>query len=109
MKLFHTADWHLGKLVQGVYMSDDQRYVLEQFINAVETERPDAVIIAGDWYDLAVPASEAVCWLVEWLSVVVVELTTPVLAVGGNYDSPGRLKFWRSIMRNNVLHIAGKF
>jgi len=32
MKIFHTADWHLGKLVQGVYMTEDQQYILQQFI-----------------------------------------------------------------------------
>ncbi|HLR61365.1 MAG TPA: exonuclease SbcCD subunit D [Lentibacillus sp.] len=109
MKLFHTADWHLGKLVQGVYMTDDQRYVLEQFINAVETERPDAVIIAGDLYDRAVPPTEAVHLLDEALSKIVLELKTPVLAVAGNHDSPGRLNFGSSIMKNNGFHIAGNF
>lgn len=52
MKFFHTADWHLGKLVQGIYMTDEQRYVLEQFITAIEEEKPDAVIIAGDLYEI---------------------------------------------------------
>ena len=50
MKFFHSADWHLGKLVQGVNMTEDQRYVLEQFIRAVEEEKPDACVIAGDLY-----------------------------------------------------------
>lgn len=38
MKLFHTADWHLGKLVHGVYMTEDQKIVLDQFVQAVEEE-----------------------------------------------------------------------
>lgn len=54
MKLFHTADWHLGKLVQGVYMTEDQAAVLDHFIEAIEREKPDAVIIAGDLYDRAI-------------------------------------------------------
>ena len=60
MKLFHTADWHLGKLVHGVYMTEDQKIVLDQFVQAVEEEKPDAVIIAGDLYDRAIPPTEAV-------------------------------------------------
>jgi exonuclease SbcD len=35
MKFIHTADWHLGKLVQGVYMTEDQRYVLQQLVDVV--------------------------------------------------------------------------
>ena len=67
MKFIHTADWHLGKIVQGVYMTEDQRYVLEQLLETIEQERPDAVIIAGDIYDRAVPPAEAVELLDEWL------------------------------------------
>src|SRR5699024_6592430 len=106
MKLFHTADWHLGKLVQGVYMTDDQRYVLEQFINAVETERPDAVIIAGDLYDRAVPPTEAVHLLDEALSKIVLELKTPVLAVAGTHDRTCRLNFGLSTLKNTGFRIA---
>ncbi|WP_156292027.1 exonuclease SbcCD subunit D [Oceanobacillus salinisoli] len=109
MKFFHTADWHLGKLVQGVYMTEDQRYVLRQFIQAIEEEEPDAVIIAGDLYDRAVPPTEAVHLLNEVLETIVLKLKTPVLAVAGNHDSPGRLNFGSGIMKKNGFHIAGNF
>lgn len=109
MKLFHTADWHLGKLVQGVYMTDDQRYVLEQFMDAIKEEKPDAVIIAGDLYDRAVPPTEAVHLLDEVLETIVLKMKTPVLAVAGNHDSPSRLNFGSRIMKQNGFHIVGKF
>ncbi len=48
MKFIHTADWHLGKLVHGVYMTEEQREVLEQFAKVIEEEKPDAVVIEGD-------------------------------------------------------------
>src|SRR5699024_3159594 len=99
---------HLGKLVQGVYMTEDQRYILEQFIRAVEEEKPDAVIIAGDLYDRAVPPTEAVHLLDEALERIVVQLKTPVLAIAGNHDSPSRLNFASGIMKSNGLHMAGQ-
>ncbi|MCZ2259674.1 exonuclease SbcCD subunit D [Sporosarcina sp. G11-34] len=108
MKFFHTADWHLGKLVQGVYMTEDQRYILDQFIEAIEVEKPDAVIIAGDLYDRAVPPTDAVALLDEVLEKIVVELGIPVLAVGGNHDSPGRLHFGSRLMRENGYYIVGQ-
>ena len=108
MKFFHTADWHLGKLVQGVYMTEEQRYVLDQFIAAIEEQRPDAVIIAGDLYDRAVPPTEAVNLLDEVLAKIVLELQTPVFAVAGNHDSPGRLNFGSRLMKNNGIHIVGQ-
>lgn len=109
MKFFHTADWHLGKLVQGVYMTDDQRFVLKQFVEAVEEEKPDVVIIAGDLYDRAVPPTEAVHLLDEVLETIVIKLNTPVLAVAGNHDSPGRLNFGSSIMKEKGFHIIGNY
>lgn len=108
MKIFHTADWHLGKLVQGVYMTEDQEFVLEQFIREAEAERPDAVIIAGDLYDRAVPPTEAVQLLDKVLAELVLRLQIPVLAVSGNHDSPSRLDFGSSLMRSAGLYIAGE-
>lgn len=108
LKFFHTADWHLGKLVQGVHMTEGQRYVLDQFIEAVREEKPDAVIIAGDVYDRAVPPTEAVALLDEVLETIVMELKTPVLAIAGNHDSPGRLHFGSGMMRANDYHIVGQ-
>ncbi len=108
MKFFHTADWHLGKLVQGVAMTDEQRYVLQQFTTAIAEEKPDAVIIAGDLYDRAVPPTEAVNLLDEVLETIVLKLKTPVIAVSGNHDSPGRLNFGSRMMKSNGFHIMGQ-
>jgi exonuclease SbcD len=108
MKIFHTADWHLGKLVQGVYMTEDQQYVLTQFLLDVEREKPDAIIIAGDLYDRAVPPTEAVQLLDSALETIVLQLKIPVLAVAGNHDSPSRLDFGSSMLKASGLHIAGE-
>nr|WP_272898764.1 exonuclease SbcCD subunit D [Paenibacillus sp. MMS18-CY102] len=106
--MFHTADWHLGKLVQGVYMTDDQRYVLEQFVAAVKEEKPDAVIIAGDLYDRAIPPTEAVDLLDELFRRLIMEGETSVLAIAGNHDSPDRLDFGTRLMESRGLHLAGR-
>lgn len=108
MKFFHTADWHLGKLVQGIYMTEDQEYILQHFVNEIEKERPDAVIIAGDLYDRGVPPTEAVNLLDELLEKIVIDLKTPVLAIAGNHDSPSRLKFGSKLMRKNGYHMIGE-
>lgn len=108
MKFIHTADWHLGKLVQGLYMTEDQRYVLDQLTNVIEKEKPDAVIIAGDLYDRAVPPTEAVELLDEWMEHVVLKLKTPLLAISGNHDSPDRLNFGTRLMEQQGMHLAGQ-
>ncbi|WP_277587352.1 exonuclease SbcCD subunit D [Psychrobacillus antarcticus] len=108
MKFFHTADWHLGKLVQGVYMTEDQRVVLEQFLQAIDSEKPDAVIIAGDLYDRAVPPTEAVHLLDEMFDEIVLKRKTPLLTIAGNHDSPGRLNFGSKLMKETGLYIVGQ-
>jgi len=108
LKFIHTADWHLGKLVHGLYMTEDQRYMLNQFVELVKTEQPDAVIIAGDLYDRSIPPTDAVNLLDEILYTINVEMNIPVLAVSGNHDSAERLSFGSSWYKQNKFYLNGK-
>lgn len=108
MKIFHTSDWHIGKLVHQIHMTKDQREILAQFIALVEAERPDAIVIAGDLYDRSVPPVEAVELLDEVFSKLLLDLNTPVLAIAGNHDSPDRLSFGNRLLENKGLYISGK-
>lgn len=108
MKFIHTADWHLGKLVHGVYMTDNQREALNQFIEIVAEEKPDAVVIAGDLYDRSVPPTDAVELLDEILFKINVELKTPVVAIAGNHDSAERLSFGSSWYKHSQFYLSGK-
>ncbi|MED3573265.1 exonuclease SbcCD subunit D [Cytobacillus praedii] len=108
MKFIHTADWHLGKLVHGIYMTEDQRYFLNMFVDLVEEEKPDAVVIAGDLYDRSVPPTDAVELLNEILFKINVELKTPIVAIGGNHDSAERLSFGSSWYKQSRFYLSGK-
>ncbi|TCJ01222.1 exonuclease SbcCD subunit D [Cytobacillus praedii] len=108
MKFIHTADWHLGKLVHGIYMTEDQRYFLNKFVDLVEEEKPDAVVIAGDLYDRSVPPTDAVELLNEILFKINVELKTPIVAIGGNHDSAERLSFGSSWYKQSRFYLSGK-
>ncbi len=109
MKFIHTADWHLGKIVHGVHMTEDQRFILKEFINIIKEENPDAVIIAGDLYDKSISPTEAIELLNEVLHQIVIESNTPILAIAGNHDSAERVEFGSSFMEKEGLHIVGKF
>ena len=58
MKLMHLSDLHLGKIVNGFSMLEDQKYILAQILELASSEKPDGVLIAGDVYDKRVPAAE---------------------------------------------------
>ncbi|KDP11825.1 metallophosphoesterase family protein, partial [Staphylococcus chromogenes] len=60
MKVIHTADWHLGKVLNGQSFLEDQSYILDEFIKKVEKECPDVVIIAGDIFDTSMPSKRAI-------------------------------------------------
>jgi exonuclease SbcD len=108
VKILHTSDWHLGKLFHAVNMIEDQRHVLKQIVAMVEDEKPDAVVVAGDIYDRAVPSADAVD-LLDWvLTELVDRLATPTILIAGNHDSPDRLQFGSTLLRKNGLHVVGR-
>lgn len=107
MKFIHTADWHIGKIVNEFSMIEDQSFILNELISLIEQEKPDALVIAGDLYDRSVPPSEGVEILDKVLSKIVLELKVPVLAIAGNHDSPERVSFGSSLLKNSGLHIEG--
>lgn len=107
MRFIHTADWHLGKLFHGRHLTEDQSHVLAQLIELVRHERPDAVLVAGDLYDRAVPPPEAVRLLDHALSEIVLGAGVPVVLIAGNHDSPDRLAFGSRLLAAQGLHVFG--
>lgn len=108
MRFLHTADWHLGRLFHARSLLEDQAHWLDQFVELVRQQRPDAVLIAGDVYDRAVPPPEAVALLDDVLARIVVDLEVPVVLIAGNHDSAQRLEFGARLMRAQGLHVAGR-
>ena len=100
MRLLHTSDWHLGRSLHGVDLLDHQAAYLDHLVDVVRDERVDAVVVAGDVYDRAIPPVEAVTLLSETLARLA-ESTTVVLT-SGNHDSATRLGFGAALMRERV-------
>jgi DNA repair protein SbcD/Mre11 len=109
MRFVHTADWHLGRLFHGVHLTEDQAHILDHFVAFVKDCKPDAILIAGDIYDRAVPPPEAVGLLDDVLSRLVLGLKVPVVLIAGNHDSPHRLGFGSRLLAGQRLHIFGSF
>ncbi|MBI3948903.1 MAG: exonuclease SbcCD subunit D [Acidobacteria bacterium] len=107
MRFIHTADWHLGRLFHGRHLTDDQAHVLNQLVDLVNDAKADALLIAGDIYDRAVPPPEAVTLLDDILSRVAKGLNVPVILIAGNHDSPHRLAFGSRLLATEGLHIFG--
>lgn len=106
MRFIHTADWHLGKLFGQRHMTEDQAYVLDELLALCADLRPDALVIAGDVYDRAIPPPEAVALFSETLAKLA-ERGIAVLFIAGNHDSAVRLGFGAELLRASGVYPAG--
>jgi exonuclease SbcD len=107
VRIVHSSDWHIGRLLHGVSLLEDQREILGRFVAEMEELQPDAIIIAGDIYDRAVPPKEAVELLDETLHRLVMKLEIPTLVIAGNHDSAERLGFASRMLEERGLYIEG--
>jgi len=108
MRILHTSDWHLGRIFHGVHLTEDQAYILEQFVKLAGDTKPDVILIAGDIYDRAVPPPEAVKLLDEVLSNILLDYRVPIIIIAGNHDSPERLGFGTRLLARQGLHLIGQ-
>ncbi|UBH24208.1 exonuclease subunit SbcD [Micrococcus porci] len=104
MLLLHTSDWHLGRSFHGTGLLDSQRRVLAQLVDTVRERGVDAVLLAGDVYDRALPAADAVTLLDETLAALRAAGSQVVLT-SGNHDSAIRLGFGSALMAAGGVHV----
>ena len=107
MRIVHTADWHIGKILNDYSLLEDQEYYFDRFICDLEKLNVDALIIAGDLYDRSIPSAEAISLLNSILCRIVLELKIQTFIVAGNHDSKERLSFVGDLLEQSGLHIAG--
>lgn len=108
MKLFHLSDLHIGARLFGRDLLADQSYVFDQIIAYAVQEQPDAIVIAGDLYDKAIPSAEAV----ETFDRLISGLTqaapqAEIMIISGNHDSAPRLNVFRSVLQPHKIHMIG--
>ena len=108
MKLLHLGDLHLGRWLGDFDLIDDQRYILDKLIALIEEQGIDAVLIAGDVYDRAVPSEAATGLLDDFLSRLAA-MRVAVFLISGNHDSDDRLNFGSKLFPANNIYISAKF
>ena len=108
MRFLHTADWHLGRIFYGQYLTDDQAHVLEnQFFSILKDEKIDGILLAGDVFDRAVPPIEAVELWDSIITRLAMDYKVPLFVVSGNHDGAERLEVGRSMLSRSGIHIWG--
>jgi len=108
MKFIHTSDWHLGRSLCNHPLLDDQAHVLQQIADYAQQHQADALVIAGDVYDRAVPPAGAVRLLNDFLNRMH-DLNIPVVIIPGNHDSADRLGFAAIPLNASGVHIIADY
>ena len=104
MRLLHTSDWHLGRTLHRADLRDAQAAFLSSLVETVRAEKVDAVLVAGDVYDRAVPPLDAVVMLEDVL-VRLRDTGARVVVTSGNHDSARRLGFGSRLVEGAGVHL----
>lgn len=106
MKIFHTSDWHLGKMIYGHSLLPDQAYfVNEVFLPAVRSEHPDLVLLAGDLFDRQIAPVEAIRLFDHFVSEMSA-LHVPLALIAGNHDGAERIAIGAGLLRQSGIYIG---
>jgi exonuclease SbcD len=103
MRLLHTADWHLGRAFHGEDLLRPQAAFVDWVVGVARASAVDAVIVAGDLYDRALPPVDAVRLADEALSRLAE--VAPVVVISGNHDSAARLGFGAELFAHAQVHV----
>ena len=91
MRLIHTADWHLGRRLKGLDRTPEIAFALNELITQIKTLDIDAVLVAGDIFDMPNPPAEAEKVAYHFFCQLH-ELQIPAVVITGNHDSPARFE-----------------
>ncbi|MFJ9690961.1 exonuclease SbcCD subunit D [Kitasatospora sp. NPDC101183] len=104
MRLLHTSDWHLGRSFHRESLHDAQRAFLDHLVEVVRSEGVDAVLVAGDVYDRALPGLDAVELFDDVLHRLAA-LGVPTVFISGNHDSARRLGVGAGLIGRAGIHL----
>ncbi|MCY9133547.1 exonuclease subunit SbcD [Bacillus atrophaeus] len=107
MRILHTADWHLGKTLEGRSRLNEQAEFLEELNRIVKEEKIDAVVMAGDAFDTVNPPALAEQLFYESLSALSDRGKRPVVVIAGNHDNPDRLSAASPLTTEHGIHLIG--
>lgn len=108
MKIFHLSDLHIGLKLINRDLREDQEYIFDQIVDYIKREKPQALVIAGDIYDKAVPSAEAVEVFDHLIgNLMTAEPDLTVMIISGNHDSGPRVNCFRSVLSRQRLHMVG--
>ena len=109
MKFFHLSDLHIGLKLMNRDLREDQEYIFRRITDLASREQPDAVVIAGDIYDKAVPSAEAVEVFDSFAAALADAVPkAAIMMISGNHDSAPRVNCFRNILSRQKFYMVGQ-
>jgi exonuclease SbcD len=106
MKILHTADWHVGKLLKGASRLDEHRRVLAEIAEVARREAVDLIVVAGDVYESAAPPPEAQGVALHAL-LALRDTGAKVVVIAGNHDNAHQFDALRPLMAELEITMLG--
>ncbi len=107
MKILHTADWHLGKLLNDQSRDAEHGLFLEWLLAVVKDEKVDAILVAGDIFDTANPPQGALQRYYDFVSKLFRQNDCQLIVIAGNHDSAAQLEAPRQALHSLKTHVVG--
>lgn len=107
MRLLHTADWHLGRTLEGRSRIEEQEQFLQELCEIVAEEEVDVVLMAGDVFDTVNPPAAAEQLFYEYMAKMTNDKQCQVVIIAGNHDNPDRLSASGPIASMHGITIIG--
>lgn len=107
MRLLHTADWHIGRTIEGRDRHEEHAAFFDELVEIAEKEKVDAVLMAGDVFDSVNPPAKGEELFYESMARLSDKGKRPVVIIAGNHDHPERLAAARTLLRKHRIYIQG--
>jgi len=107
LRILHTSDWHLGKMLENINRIEEQRQFIDELCGIAEDCAVDLVLVAGDIYDTYNPSSAAEELFYDAVDRLNAKGTRAVVVVAGNHDSPDRLCAASPLAYKNGIVLLG--
>lgn len=93
IRILHTADWHLGQTFFGYDRTEEHGVFLNWLAEEIRQKEIDALIIAGDVFDVSNPSAASQSMYYQFIYRVTAENPyLQIVIVAGNHDSAARLE-----------------
>ena len=107
MRLIHTSDWHLGRRLKGVDRTPEIEAALNELLNSAKTLEVDAVLVAGDIFDVPSPTADAEKVAYNFFCQLR-EAKIPAVVIAGNHDSAFRIDGVSRLLSHVGVHALGR-